>query len=290
MLTKTWRSLLLIAGESALLFGAVILGSYLRLGEEAWLVLSGLPGILRALLIVFVCQTCLHYADLYHISSVAGTRDLLVRLFQALGATSLLLAVIYFWFPKWVIGRGVFLLSALFAICLVVVWRLIFKWLSGRVGPRERLLLVGTNPASIGLAHELYDRRQELGVEIVGFVDPDPARVGQPVINPGIVGTVDEIPALIRKYAIDRVVVSLFEARGKLPMDQLLDIRLQNGVGFEHLASVYEEYTGKIAVENLDSVSPGAGRVEWPHLHRPQVPDNASGRRSDERSGMERAE
>src|SRR5262249_10932425 len=34
-------------------------------------------------------------------------------------------------------------------------------------------------------------------------------------------------------------------------MDQLLDIRLQSGVGFEHLASVYEEYTGKIAVENL---------------------------------------
>ena len=34
-------------------------------------------------------------------------------------------------------------------------------------------------------------------------------------------------------------------------MDQLLDMRLRNGVSFDHLASVYEEYTGKIAVENL---------------------------------------
>jgi exopolysaccharide biosynthesis polyprenyl glycosylphosphotransferase len=33
-------------------------------------------------------------------------------------------------------------------------------------------------------------------------------------------------------------------------MDRLLDMRL-NGVAFDHLASVYEEYTGKIAVENL---------------------------------------
>ncbi len=101
------------------------------------------------------------------------------------------------------------------------------------------------------LARELFERRQELGVEIVGFVDPDPARVGTPVINPGVVGTVEDIPALIRSMQVDRVVVSLSDARGRLPMDRLLDIRLQSNVSFDHLASLYEEYTGKIAVENL---------------------------------------
>jgi sugar transferase (PEP-CTERM system associated) len=45
-------------------------------------------------------------------------------------------------------------------------------------------------------------------------------------------------------------VVSLHDARGKLPMDKLLDMRL-SGIAFDHLASVYERYTGKIAVENL---------------------------------------
>jgi len=34
-------------------------------------------------------------------------------------------------------------------------------------------------------------------------------------------------------------------------MDKLLDMRLRSGVLFDHLASVYEEYTGKIALENL---------------------------------------
>ena len=33
-------------------------------------------------------------------------------------------------------------------------------------------------------------------------------------------------------------------------MDKLLEMKL-DGVTFDHLASVYEEYTGKIAVENL---------------------------------------
>jgi sugar transferase (PEP-CTERM system associated) len=40
------------------------------------------------------------------------------------------------------------------------------------------------------------------------------------------------------------------DARGKLPMEKLLEMKL-DGVTFDHLPSVYEEYTGKIAVENL---------------------------------------
>jgi sugar transferase (PEP-CTERM system associated) len=44
--------------------------------------------------------------------------------------------------------------------------------------------------------------------------------------------------------------VSLADARGRLPMDKLLELKLR-GVSFDHLASVYEQYTGKIAVENL---------------------------------------
>jgi sugar transferase (PEP-CTERM system associated) len=66
-----------------------------------------------------------------------------------------------------------------------------------------------------------------------------------------VVGSIDDIPLLVSRLNVDRVVVSLADARGKLPMDKLLDIRLESGVTFDHLASVYEEYTGKIAVENL---------------------------------------
>jgi sugar transferase (PEP-CTERM system associated) len=46
------------------------------------------------------------------------------------------------------------------------------------------------------------------------------------------------------------VVVSLADSRGKLPMEKLLEMKL-DGVSFDHLAAVYETYTGKIAVENL---------------------------------------
>jgi sugar transferase (PEP-CTERM system associated) len=226
------------------------MASYLRLGEVAWTLLIDEGGTMKLVLVAAVCQLCLYYNDLYELRTISDIRDLLVRLLQALGATSLILAGAYFWFPDLIIGRGVFLVSVGFAVALVVGWRLAFGWLTSRA-PSERLLLVGTSRACVDLARELFERRQELGVEIVGFVDPDPARVGMPVLNPGVVGTIADIPDLVARLRVDRVVVSLSDARGKLPMDRLLSVRLDSGVAFDHLASVYEEYTGKIAVENL---------------------------------------
>jgi sugar transferase (PEP-CTERM system associated) len=135
-------------------------------------------------------------------------------------------------------------------VALSVGWRLAFVWGTTKTRPTERLLLVGKNAAAIELARELHDRRAELGVVIVGFADTDASQVGITDAQFPVVGTVDEIPALIKEYDVDRVVVSLADARGKLPMERLLDMRMA-GVSFAQLPSVYEQYTGKIAVENL---------------------------------------
>jgi sugar transferase (PEP-CTERM system associated) len=175
----------------------------------------------------------------------------LIGLARALGAAAVVLAVLYYWVPALIVGRGIFMIASVLVVTLVVGWRLAFEWVFSRVGPFERLLIIGTSSAAVDLARELFDRRQELGVELVGFIDSDPARVGAPVINPGVVGTLSDIPRIVRERRVDRVVVSLADSRGKLSMDELLSIKLHQGVAFHHLASVYERYTGKIAVENL---------------------------------------
>jgi sugar transferase (PEP-CTERM system associated) len=244
------RGVLLVVAESVLIVMAIGLAAYIRLGDWMWVVMAEEHGLLKALLLAAICQTCLYYADLYEIRRVSDRGELFVRIVQALGGASFILAAVYFWLPATMIGRGVFLIAATMIVVLIVGWRVVFDWLSQQVGPRERLLLIGTSPASVALAKELFESRQTLGVDIVGFVDPDPARVGLPVLNPGIIGTVEDIPAIVRARSVDRVVVSLGDARGKLPMEKLLEMKL-DGVRFDHLASVYEQYTGKIAVENL---------------------------------------
>jgi len=228
-----------------------VISSVLIGGPQAWDLVTDNTAFLRVLLIVAVCQVCLHYTDLYDLRTMTTRGELARRLARAIGATSLILGIAYWLFPLLVVRQGVFLLSAALSLALVMLWRSTFDVISSHIAPRERLLLVGTSPAAVVLARELFERRHELGVEIVGFVDPDPTRVGAPVINPGVVGTIDDIPSLTSRMRVDRVVVSLSDERGKMKMDQLLDVRLRSGVLFDHLASVYEEYTGKIALENL---------------------------------------
>jgi sugar transferase (PEP-CTERM system associated) len=244
------RAAILIVCEAVFILGCVYLAAFGRLGTVD--VSNGSLGdsmLFKALLITIVTQLCLYFTDLYDFRVLRDRRELFVRAVQALGGASLVLAAVYFWFPNLIVGRGVFVITALLVMVVLFGWRLIFEWTSRRVGPRERLLLVGTNEAAVNLARELH-QRSDLGIEITGFIDPDPARVGMPVLNPGVIGTIEDIPAIVRARGVDRVVVSLADARGKLPMDKLLEMKL-DGVSFDHLASVYEEYTGKIAVENL---------------------------------------
>jgi sugar transferase (PEP-CTERM system associated) len=235
------RSMALMACESVFITAAVAISAYVVLGPQARHAFNSEAIVWKSLLVAFVCQLCLYYADLYEFGTTRDRRDLFARILQAIGVSAMILAGLYFWFPALVIGTGVVELTAFAAVAIVIGWRFAFVWVTRRVAPRERFLVIGTSATADQFAREIADRH-EFGVEIVGVVDS--------AWSPSVIGTIDDIPAIVRARAVDRVVVSLVDARGKLPMQTLLQMRL-DGVRFDHLASVYEEYTGKIAVENL---------------------------------------
>ena len=175
------------------------------------------PPSLRAVCTTPTCTTC---------GMLSDRRELFIRILNALASASLILAAVYYWFPTLIIGRGVFIIAAVLVITLVIGWRIAFEWASRQVRPRERLLLVGTTPG-----------RRRSGAR--DFQPPARAwrrdrrlhrsRSGarrRPVLNPGVIGAIDDIPTIVRTRGVDRVVVSLADARGKLPMDKLLDLRL----------------------------------------------------------------
>ncbi len=249
--TANRRSAMLIVFEAALIMTAIAASAAVRLGvEQGRLLFVVGDGVLKAAVIAVVCQGSLYFADLYDLRRIAGHRDLFIRILQALGATSFLLAAVYFWMPSLVIGRGVFVMASLATLSLVGGWRIAFDWLAARILPRQRLLMVGTSPGVVSLANELAALRAEVGVDIVGFVHAGDARIDATASGLAVIGTIEDIPSIVRARGVDRVVVSMADARGQLPMDQLLEMKLE-GVTFDHLASVYEEYTGKIAIENL---------------------------------------
>lgn len=245
-----------IACEAAVLVGAVVAAAHVRMTEAAWMATSWLGLLAKAGLVGGTTQVCLYYAELYDLRVVADRRELLVRLVKALGATSLLLGAVYFWAPPLIVGRGVFAIAAAGIVVVVSSWRLSFEWVTRRPGPRERLLLIGTSGSAVALTREWSEQR-ELGLEIVGFIDPDPARIGMPVINPGVIGTIDDVPRIIRERRVDRVVVSLADARGHLPVAKLLAQRIYTSL---ETTLAENALSPRCAVEAAASSDPAAKR------------------------------
>ena len=101
------RSTAFIASETALIFGSVMLMAYTR-APHAGTAATDSAMLPKALLIALGCQLCLYARDLYERRVSANRQEVFVRLFQALGATSIVFAVVYTLFPSLVIGRGVF--------------------------------------------------------------------------------------------------------------------------------------------------------------------------------------
>ncbi len=85
----TWRSTTLIGFESVLIAGAIAAGVYLRLAGAT--PAAGL--IPRMLLVIVICQLCLYYRNLYEFRVLANRSELLIRVLQALGAASVILAL-----------------------------------------------------------------------------------------------------------------------------------------------------------------------------------------------------
>src|SRR3954465_282494 len=95
------RPVALIACEALLILIAIGTSAYLRLGLDGWSSFFFQDrGLTKALLITGICQLSLYYCDLYDLRKVGDRRDVFVRLLRALGATSIILALVYFWFPS----------------------------------------------------------------------------------------------------------------------------------------------------------------------------------------------
>jgi sugar transferase (PEP-CTERM system associated) len=237
------RSLTVFTGELLLIFGSVALAAAVQstpdLASNLW----------KILLVTLVCQLCLYYNDFYDLTLVHSNRELVVRLLQAAGAASIVLALIYFLQPDLMIGNGIFV-SALFVFLVAILgWRLVFNQVSGSMKLQERVLFVGTGDTARKVARQILDQH-EFAYRVIGFIDDDASRIGERIVNPAIVGTPADIDRLIAEHGIDRIVVGMSDRRGKLPVEELLRAKMA-GVRVEDATTTYERVTGKILIDDL---------------------------------------
>ena len=246
------KSVMLAVTESVLIIGSIWVAAWVRLGQVNVFhseLNDGYLLFVRFATVVVVCIVCFYYNDLYDLQVVSRRAELLIRLMQALGCASLILALLYYSLPNLMFGRGISAVSAAAIGILLVTWRLIVDAMGSFFRPAQRLLIAGTGGKGITLVREILEH-PELNFNVVGFLDEKGENVGKSLVNPGIIAAVSDIEQVVKTERVDRVVLSFAERRGNMPLQKLLRVKFA-GVQVEDAHALYEKLTGRIMLEML---------------------------------------
>jgi len=200
----------------------------------------------RILFITALCELCFYYNDLYDLTAVHPKNELLVHLLQGAGAAAITLGAVSVVMPGLIIGHGIFMTALCVVLVAVPAWRLVFDGVAQSRPLEEPVLIFGTGPLARTVARQI-EAQHDFAYRLVGFVresDADPADADIAIGGPS------DLTTLIARYHVDRVVVSLSDRRGTLPIRELLQAKL-SGVRVEDAATTYERITGKILIDGL---------------------------------------
>ncbi len=204
---------------------------------------------LRAFVATFIFQVTFYFFDLYDLSKKLPAAETITRTVQAFGVACILLAIVYYLFPVFLIHSAIFW-NGYFIVCICVfLWRFLYSYVLDRHMFTQPILIVGTGKMASEIAVDVTDRHDS-GYQIVGFVGE-----GNPACSlfkdipffPKAEGLLD----LCCKQKVEKVVVALDDRRGATPVEELLSCKL-GGITIEDGVGFYEEITGKIIVEKVN--------------------------------------
>ncbi len=246
---RSSRTIFLVLSENVLILAAIQLAAFLLddMKGKGKVFHGGI--FLQTLIVTGICQLCLYFNDLYDLRIVGNRRELFLRLMQSLGICSISMAVLYLTIPFLFLGDWVFLTAILILLTFLTLWRLIFSWVNKQKQLKTPLLILGTSELSYKLSSEILTR-PEVGFRVVGLVSCDSSEVETSFMVPSVIGRVDDLISIVQTEKVERVVVSVANRRGNLPVAQLLELKMK-GIEIEEAADLYEKVTGKIAMENL---------------------------------------
>src|SRR3984893_11260934 len=239
------RTLVLLIVEALVVGLSFLLTVWWQNQETSWILLNVEGGYFKIVCVTAIVLFLSHGLDLYDSSSIGAKWDQMFRLFTVLGVVAFTLAAVDLIYGYFLPGR-VFLPGAKWGLLVLTVmlvgWRGAYAWIVKQPYFRERVYVLGTGDRALRLLNGLR-QRSELGIEVVGWTGNIEGPLTRDSVATHLVG-------LARENGVHRVIVAMPDRRGTLPVEQLLELRL-NGVKVEEATSWLEKISGRIEVEQL---------------------------------------
>jgi len=142
-------------------------------------------------------------------------------------------------------------LGLMAATALLLVIRPIEREIRSTVQFQTRVLLIGHRPIARKFIDEI-ERCPERRYTIVGIVEESAEDQSQRS-HYLVLGTIEDLPTIVKAVKPDLIVVALSDRRGRMPAAELLAFQA-DGMVVEDVAEAYERVSGKLPIE---VVTPG---------------------------------
>ena len=116
----------------------------------------------------------------------------------------------------------------------------------------RRVLVMGAGSAGAMIVREMQ-ANPGLGLEPVGLLDDNRAKVGMTIHGVVVQGTREDIPRLYREEKIDEVIIAMPTAPGQAIRD-VVTICQQAGVAYKTMPGMYELISGQVSVKQVRDV------------------------------------
>lgn len=249
--TRFLKSSIMPLTDCVLINFSIVLGFYFRFGKTV-----NIPDY--ALLPMALTPALAVVTTNYTSGGYNKHKNSITRIILSVIIGFTIISALTFFFKQFAFSRIVVIYSALIAVVLLSMWRLIIKLLLryGKIGQSgfggRRTLIVGTSANARQLLQKLrlpmrYDYK------VIGFIDLNRKQIGNRIDGIEIVGSVSTIGKIIEEYKISDVLFSTDE----LSYKDILSVigRTKNRkVNYRMVPNSLEVIIGKTHIDNLNDL------------------------------------
>ncbi len=244
--------LILLALEVCIIFFSVYLAAYIRyinnpsfffeIVEDIWS---------RAAILAIITPVSMLATGLYQGNIREGMSGIFLRLLISLGASGVLISILFYLVPELYLGRGVIIISLLQSFFIIGTLRAVFLELVDTETFKKRVLVYGAGKTAAHIDLKLRRKSDRRSFTIVGYILLDHQKQQQAVADEKLLDAQSSLLEFTQRNHIDEIVVATSDIEAEIPVDELVECKL-NGVEVLDILTFFEREVGQIRIDILD--------------------------------------
>jgi len=239
---------ILIVVDAVLSVAAVYTGYVMRFNTFSTLEEPSPFTVVPLLPVVLVVVFSSFLLELYDDKRYRNKSETAVRVFIGLMVSFVMLSAIYYLLPFIKLGRGILGISLCAFGLFQFLWHISYSAFMHSKGFARKVLVLGAGPMAQKIGSLIAETNHQH--VLMGYHKCDCASEVVSVPEHAIVGNGNGLMKAVEQVKAQKIVVSISEQRGTLPIRDMLSCKL-NGVEIVDAPSFYEELNGKLLLENI---------------------------------------